>query len=201
MAILPYTVAPSLTLGLIMVDNLHSLFKDQQWETNPVSSYRNVNELIPFDTSLHLLDSDNHMSPRMRTRFGDIRAIQHESHEDASFYLRKSSIHQVYGNSKILDALLLISKAVVPSGFIEDLRNTDKGFGDLLSYYNIESVIANRKLFSATVDGIYRLGRQHSILSSRNGALICHIQELLSSESDLSKLEFNQITKSSACSR
>lgn len=116
------------------------------------------------------------MTPFLIKKYGSIYVETIEENEEEFTYSRTSIIKQTSTNNKILDAKITVQKSQLPALLIEQLKNTKIAFGQLLQDHNIDIMIENLQLFSATDN---RPARKVDIIDAKTHALICHVEEVL----------------------
>ncbi|MEI6800513.1 MAG: hypothetical protein WCO04_15065, partial [Pseudomonadota bacterium] len=121
------------------------------------------------------------MTPLLRKTFGalTVRKTQDQPNDDT--VLRRSSIYQASTDIKILDAELRISVQALPAGFIVQLQNENRLFGQLLQDFAIPVRIAERELYQTTDkdSDTPRWGRRVTLYHSDTKGFICKVDELL----------------------
>lgn len=125
---------------------------------------------------MNILNHKKLMTPFLIKKYGAIYVETVVEQEDAFTFSRTSIIRQTSTDKKILDAKIEVQKSTLPSRLIEQLKNTQIAFGQLLLDHHVDVVIENLQLFSAIDD---RPARKVDIIDSKTYALICHVEEIL----------------------
>ena len=135
--------------------------------------------------SQSLLDHDGLMTPVLRAAFGPLTVRQSQAPLGQDRMRRRSTIHQAATGAKILDAVLDIAVQALPAGFLEQLQRQDVLFGQLLQDFSVGVRIADRSLYQCFDGPVLRCGRRLVIYGGARSDVICHVDELLTSEAQL----------------
>jgi len=121
------------------------------------------------------------MTPFLIEKYGAIYVETIVEKEDEFTFSRTSIIRQTSTNNKILDAKIKVQKSSLPTMLIEQLKNTNIAFGQLLQDHQIEVNIENLQLFTPRLELTkkQRRGRRVDIVDAVSHVLICHVEEIL----------------------
>ena len=140
--------------------------------------------------SQKLLEHDILMTARLTEVFGEMIAHQTACQDGPDQFTRFSTLHREGHQAVILDATLVIQKAELPRGFLDDLQRTDILFGQLLMYYAIDVHMSDRQIYNIRCPktGLIRWGRQLRMLRKETRTQLAQIQELLVPERSLTDI-------------
>jgi len=140
-----------------------------------------------------LLTHDQLMSLRLAAWFGAIEVTDLVQTRQGERLVRHCTLRQHATGGAILQARLVIYPAVLPMAMLPPLENGTALFGQLLHDHGVAVSFGGRTLFHTTHPP-RRWGRRHHMRACDGGALICEVEEVLSTEAVLTNLRLKNPT-------
>ncbi len=154
--------------------------------TTPGTTCDHISEDAPI--SKRLLQHDTLMTAKLTEVFGEMIAHQTDFLDGDDTFTRRSTLHRQGHSATILNARLIIRKASLPDGFLENLQRTEILFGQLLMNHGISVQMTDRKVYTVKDADQIRWGRQLQMLRADSGDLLATIEELLVPEAELLRI-------------
>ncbi len=144
-----------------------------------------------FPISHALLVHDDLMTPVLTQAFGAVHARQTGLEHDGDSLTRWSTLYQTATGAVLLQAVLVIFKTTLPTGFLDRLLGGTQPFGSLLIETGLVVRVTDRHIFRAGPPGGVHAGawgRRHRMLRARDDVPVCDVEERLEDETTLADL-------------